>query len=77
MGEKQQILYMQTRLLRRASEEWNLPMQTVAARFARFGVFSYIEKGFGLFHVEGDDAVLEEITAYLKSREESDLEETN
>ncbi|MCD8010419.1 MAG: DUF3791 domain-containing protein [Lachnospiraceae bacterium] len=74
MGEKQQILYMQTRLLRRASEEWDLPMQTVAARFTRFGVFSYIEKGFGLFHVEGDDAVLEEITAYLKSREESGLE---
>ncbi|MCD8054815.1 MAG: DUF3791 domain-containing protein [Lachnospiraceae bacterium] len=74
MGEKQQILYMQTRLLRRASEEWNLPMQTVATLFARFDVFSYIEKEFGLFHVEGDDAVLEEITAYLKNREESGLE---
>ncbi|MCD8124234.1 MAG: DUF3791 domain-containing protein [Lachnospiraceae bacterium] len=74
MGEKQQILYMQTRLLRRASEEWNLPMQTVATLFARFGVFSYIEKEFGLLHVEGDDAVLEEITAYLKNKEESGLE---
>lgn len=68
MGEKQQILYMQVRIMRLASEEWNLPIKVIAELFSKFDVLHYIEKCFGIFHVEGDDAIFEDVTAYLKNK---------
>ena len=31
----------------------------------RTDVLGYIEKGYGIFHCEGDEAVLEDITEFL------------
>ena len=68
MNERQQIIYMQTRILRLASEEWNKPIEVIAELFAQYGVLHYIEECFGIFHVEGDEAVLEDVATYLKSK---------
>jgi len=65
MSEKQQITYMQTRLVRLATKEWSQPLGKVVQLFARWGVFPYIRECFDTFHVEGDQAVLEEIEQFL------------
>ena len=52
MSEKEEIIFMQTRLVRLASKEW----------------LGYIEKCYGIFHCEGDDAVLEDITEFLQRK---------
>lgn len=68
MNERQQIIYMQTRIMRLASEEWNKPISIIAELFAQYGVLRYIEECFGIFHVEGDEAVLEDVATYLKNK---------
>ena len=68
MNEKAQILYMQVRLVRLASNEWNMPISEVGRVFYDNGVFEYIDKLWDLFHVEGDYAVLEDIKSYLQNR---------
>ncbi len=41
MSEKSEIIFMQTRLIRRASEEWHLPIEKVVAIFKKqyFGLY--------------------------------------
>jgi hypothetical protein len=68
MEEREQILYMQIRLIRFAAERWNMNMGAVSALFAEHTVLDYIEKEFGIFHTEGDEAVFSDISEYLKSR---------
>lgn len=68
MNERQQIIYMQTRMIRLASEEWSKPIETITDLFAKYNVLQYIEECFGIFHVEGDEAVLDDITTYLKNK---------
>lgn len=68
MNERQQIIYMQTRIIRLASEEWNKPIEQITELFAKHNVLQYIEECFGIFHVEGDEAVLEDIELYLKNK---------
>jgi hypothetical protein len=68
MDENQQITYMQARLIRLASEEWNLSIKTVAAIFEENNVFRFIRECFDIFHVEGDYAVLDNIVEYLNNK---------
>lgn len=68
MDENLQILYMQTRLVRLASEQWNIHFQTVNELFQKYGVFQYVADCWGVFHVEGDFAVLEDVKQYLKNK---------
>lgn len=68
MSEKAEITFMQTRLIRLASEEWHLPIEKIIELFKRVDVLGYIEKGYGIFHCEGDEAVLEDITELLEER---------
>lgn len=68
MSERQQLLYMQTRMIRIASERWHISLASVAALFTKYDVLAYIQTGFGIFHVEGDDAVFADITDYLERR---------
>ena len=69
MDEKRQILYMQVRLVRLASEEWNVSIRDIGKLFYDNGVFDYIYKLWDMFHIEGDYAVLDDIKSYLQSRE--------
>lgn len=68
MNERQQIIYMQTRMIRLASEKWEKPIVAIAELFEEYHVLQYIEECFGIFHVEGDEAILEDITTYLKNK---------
>lgn len=68
MNERQQIIYMQARLMRLASEEWKKPIELITELFANYGVLQYVEDCFGIFHVEGDEAILDDIAIYLKSK---------
>ena len=68
MSEKTEITFMQTRLIRLASEEWNLPVETIIELLNKADVLGYIEKCYGIFHCEGDEAVLEDITEFLEKK---------
>ena len=68
MSEKAQITFMQTRLLRLASEEWNLTIENIVSIFKSLNVFAYIESGYGIFHCEGDEAVLEDVEKFLERK---------
>ncbi|MDO5303906.1 MAG: DUF3791 domain-containing protein [Clostridia bacterium] len=70
MSEREEIIFMQTRLVRLASEEWNLSLDEILNLFSKYNILEYIEKGYGIFHCEGDEAVLEEITELLKEKGE-------
>ena len=68
MSEKTEITFMQTRLIRLASEEWHLPVEQIIHLFKEADVLGYIEKCYGIFHCEGDEAVLEDITEFLQRK---------
>lgn len=65
MSEKLQILFMQTRLIRLAAEKWNTSVIKSNDIFAKYDIFQFIEDCFGIFHMEGDAAVLDEIGLLL------------
>ena len=66
MDEKRQILFMQIRILRMASERFHLSLKETAELFKTFEVLRYIRECFGIFHVEGDEAVFDDVKSYLK-----------
>lgn len=68
MNDKTEITFMQTRIIRLAAEEWHLSIDEVVGMFKKMKVFDYIEKGYGIFHCEGDEAVLEEIGEFLERK---------
>ena len=67
ISEKTEITFMQTRLIRLASEEWHLPVEQIIHLFKEADVLGYIEKCYGIFHCEGDEAVLEDITEFANN----------
>lgn len=68
MDEKTEITFMQTRLIRLASEEWHLPVEKIVHLFKEADVLEYIEKCYGIFHCEGDETVLGEIIEFLEEK---------
>ena len=68
MSEKSEITFMQIRLLRLASERWNFPLEKIIDIFKKTGVFGYIEAGYGIFHCEGDEAVLDDVTQFVRRK---------
>lgn len=70
MLRETEITFMQTRLIRLASEEWHLPGEQVIHIFKENDVLGYIEIGYGIFSCEGDEAVLDDITDFLKRKGE-------
>ena len=68
MSEKAEIIFMQVRLVRLASEEWNISIQKTAALFDKYNIFKFIEDCYGVFHMEGDGAVFDEIKILLKNK---------
>ena len=68
MSEKTEITFMQTRLIRLASEEWNLAVEQIIHLFKEANVLEYIEKCYGIFHCEGDESVLGDIAEFLERK---------
>lgn len=68
MNDELQMLYMQARLVRLATNEWGMTMSEVNEIFADNNVYGYVEKLWELFHMEGDMAVLDDIQDYLTNK---------
>lgn len=68
MTEKAEIIFMQVRLIRLASLKWNISIQKAAALFDKYDIFKFIEDCYGVFHMEGDEAVFDEIRILLKNK---------
>lgn len=62
---------MQTRIVRLASERWNMPMENVVDVFNKYNIFEYIDAGYGIFHCEGDEAVFEDISELIQKKWEN------
>ncbi len=50
------------------SEKLGMSLKQTAGLFEQFKVLSFIRDCWGVFHVEGDDAVYEEVREYLISK---------
>ena len=68
MNEQQQILYMQVRILRMASERFGISLKEAALLFKKFEVLSYIRVGWGIFQTEGDEAIFVDVKQFLKNK---------
>ena len=68
MSEKSEILFMQVRLLRLASEKWNTTITKVSVLFEKYGILKFIEDCYGIFHTESDEVVFDEISLVLNHR---------
>lgn len=66
--EDRQILFMQVRLMNMTSKKLGISMKAAAELFEKYNVLSFIRECWGIFHVEGDDAVFLEITEFLKQK---------
>ncbi len=67
MNREQQILYMKIRLVRLAARRWNTSIADAALAFEKQGIFPYIESNYDLFHIQGDDAILDDIHLFLEN----------
>lgn len=63
-----QILFMQTRLIRLAAEKWNTTIVKTNIVFEKYNIFQFIEECFGVFHMEGDEAVFDDIEVLLANK---------
>ncbi len=66
--ERFQMTFMETRIVRLASYRWQLPIEKIVELFKKVDALSYIETGFGIFHCEGDEAVLDDVERYLMKK---------
>ena len=69
MSEKEEITFMQTRIIRLAAEEWHMKIEQIVDLFQKANVLEYIEKCYGFFFCESDEVVLEDIKDYLEKKE--------
>ena len=68
MSESQEIIFMQARLLRLASNNWKMTIQNAGSIFFKYGLLALIRDCYDMFHTEGDEAVLEEMEKILKHK---------
>ena len=68
MNESQQILFMQIRIIRLMAKKYSISLKQATQLFRQYNVLPFIRESFGIFHVEGDETVFEEVKSYLKSR---------
>ena len=55
---------MQIRILRITAEKYGLSLKQAAELFEAYNVLPFIRKCFGIFHVEGDEAVSQKEPRY-------------
>lgn len=63
--DKQRIL---VRLFHKAMKKWHLSIDECADIFDEYEVDSYIDHAYEFFHVQGDEANLDDIRCYLIGR---------
>ncbi len=68
MSERSEISYMQARIARMATQKWNLPISEIGKIFAQYKVFQHIRDCYALYHVEGDEAIWEDLQPLFRNR---------
>ena len=68
MSKKDDLFLIQIRLFRCAQEEWNLDAQKCSDIFNKYNVYDYIKTCYEFFHIQGDQANLDDIAKYLKAK---------
>ena len=68
MDEDMQALFMQARIVRLANLRWGIPLADTARLLMESGALDYVRESFDYFHLEGDEAVLDDVESYLLSR---------
>ena len=63
-----EILHMQIRLFRMACTKWQKSTGECADIFDKYDVDAYIRDGYEIFHVQGDEANMDEISGYIRSQ---------
>ena len=69
MDRVDEMILLQVRVLRLAAKTWGMEMREVADLFRRNGVYGFMQDMYGEFHVQGDEANLREVEAFLKGKE--------
>ncbi len=67
MDENEQCLFMQVRILRKTAEATGLSLKEAARLFQQHAILAYLREGYGIFHTEGDEAVLAHVLDHLKT----------
>jgi len=62
---REELFFIQVRLFRQFQVERGLTAGEAEAVFKRYDVFEYIETCYEEYHVQGDDADMEDIYRYL------------
>ena len=65
---RNEILHMQVRLFRLACKMWNKNEKECSDLFDTYEIDKYIRESYEIFHVQGDEANLEEIELYLQRK---------
>ena len=67
---RNEINHIQVRLFRLAWKEWGISEDRCADLFDMYNIDEYIADQYDLFHIQGDEANLDEISSFLRSRGE-------
>lgn len=68
MVRENEMIHIQVRLFRMACKRWNMDYMACADIFEKYDVDRYILDAYEFFHVQGDEANIEEIEMYLKKQ---------
>lgn len=68
MLEQSQMINMLVRVSRLAAKRWGVDLARVMEVFAPADALGYVQRNFAFFHMEGDEAVLDDVEEYLASK---------
>ena len=68
-NKKDDIFMLQVRLFRLAQIEWNLSAEECDRLFKKYDIPEYIETCYEEYHVQGDEANLNDIRKYIDHME--------
>ena len=59
------LFLIQIRLFRLSQQKWNLSEQECSELFKKYKIYDYIQTCYEFFHVQGDEANIQDIQKYL------------
>ena len=65
LNRRDDLFMMQVRLFRMAQIRWNKSVDECEKVFLEYSINDYIKMCYEVFHVQSDDANIEEIESYL------------
>ena len=62
------MVHMLVRVCRLAAVRWEMALDEVMRILAPSDALGYVRRNYGLFHMEGDEAVLDDVEDYLRAK---------